>query len=69
MLHDLGTNHGAVNARSANARLGIALACDQQDSAEVEDFTWLTQEPFDGDRIARFDAVLLPACFDNGVHR
>src|SRR5580765_6282061 len=69
MLDHLGTHYGARHGWGANTRRAIAVAGHEQDAAQLELFARLTAEPLDGDRIARFDAVLLPACFDNGVHR
>src|SRR5262249_18272599 len=69
MFHHFGADDRSVDARCAHTRAGVAIAGDQQDSTQVEDFARLTAQALNGDRIAWFDAVLLPACFHNGVHR
>ncbi len=69
MLDDFGTHHGAIDTRRAYACGSVPVARDEQDSTQIEHFAWLATKALNGDRIARCDAVLLPACFDNGVHR
>src|SRR5215467_222844 len=69
VLDDLGPHDGPRDARRTHVRTAVAAARDEQHSTQVEHFARLTAEPLYGDRIAWFYAVLLPACFDNGVHR
>jgi hypothetical protein len=68
VLDHFGADDGAIHRRGADARAVVAVAGDEQDAAKVEHLTRLTSDPFYGDRVARFDAVLLTARFDNGVH-
>ena len=66
VLHHVGNDAGARDGRRAD---GDFIAANHEHAVKREGFAGLDVEAFDFERVARDNAILFAACFENCVHK